>query len=944
MFLMAQTGYIRGTVTEDETGEPLFGVTVALQGTGTGTITDFDGKFEIELEPGTYNLQISYISYETINITDVVVENGEVALFDNIAMSSSVEQLEEVVVTADVIRSSEAALMTIKRKSANLIDGISSAKFKQIGDSDAADAVKRVTGVSVEGGKYVYVRGLGDRYTKTLLNNAEIPSLDPDRNSLQIDIFPTNLLNNMVVYKTAVAELPADFAGGLVNIETKDFPDEKILDISVGIGYNPDMHFNNQNLAHDGSSTDWLGFDNGVRSLPEGANQSQIPSPVSGDSDEEVGRFVREFSPTLSADRQSVLPDFSLGFSAGNQITLKNSNKLGYIFSGTYKNSKVYYSQMEFGEYQNSVPSEVYELQDATTQNGELSEQNILLGGLAGIAYKTKKSKYKVNLLYLQNGVSRSAKFDIFNNSDALGQSGYDAFSDNVEYEERGITNLLLNGEHFSEDGYWSIDWRLATTLSKMEDPDIRKTAFTDVAGNQLRFVGGAGGNPNRIWRFLDEVNYVAKVDFTKKHQLFARDAKLKFGLAQLFKERDYNILSYNLAFFGSQPTWTGDASEVLTDETLYPNGTLYYISGNNEPNPNQYNSTASNTAVYVSSEFNPTKRLKAIIGLRAENYVQRHTGRDVEFANLGTGNNLDNEIVLDALDLFPSGNFIYSIRENMNIRASAFRSIARPSFKEMSFAQIIDPITNRIFNGGLFKYPDWDGNLSETRINNIDLRWEYFLPKNQLISLSAFYKTFDDPIELVRIPAAQTSNEFQIRNVGDGLLYGLELELRKNLEFLWRKMANLSFSANLTVVESEINMTELEFNSRQIFIKDGENLSRTRDMGGQAPYILNVGLIYNTEDNKFDCGLYYNVNGPTLTVVGGGVFPDVYSEPFHSLKFSLNKSFGPNGRTSVSLNVSNILNDLREEFYTSFRAQDQIFSRFNPGTSISVGLKYSVL
>lgn len=944
MFLMAQTGYIRGTVTEDETGEPLFGVTVALQGTGTGTITDFDGKFEIELEPGTYNLQISYISYETINITDVVVENGEVALFDNIAMSSSVEQLEEVVVTADVIRSSEAALMTIKRKSANLIDGISSAKFKQIGDSDAADAVKRVTGVSVEGGKYVYVRGLGDRYTKTLLNNAEIPSLDPDRNSLQIDIFPTNLLNNMVVYKTAVAELPADFAGGLVNIETKDFPDEKILDISVGIGYNPDMHFNNQNLAHDGSSTDWLGFDNGVRSLPEGANQSQIPSPVSGDSDEEVGRFVREFSPTLSADRQSVLPDFSLGFSAGNQITLKNSNKLGYIFSGTYKNSKVYYSQMEFGEYQNSVPSEVYELQDATTQNGELSEQNILLGGLAGIAYKTKKSKYKVNLLYLQNGVSRSAKFDIFNNSDALGQSGYDAFSDNVEYEERGITNLLLNGEHFSEDGYWSIDWRLATTLSKMEDPDIRKTAFTDVAGNQLRFVGGAGGNPSRIWRFLDEVNYVAKVDFTKKHQLFARDAKLKFGLAQLFKERDYNILSYNLAFFGSQPTWTGDASEVLTDETLYPNGTLYYISGNNEPNPNQYNSTASNTAVYVSSEFNPTKRLKAIIGLRAENYVQRHTGRDVEFANLGTGNNLDNEIVLDALDLFPSGNFIYSIRENMNIRASAFRSIARPSFKEMSFAQIIDPITNRIFNGGLFKYPDWDGNLSETRINNIDLRWEYFLPKNQLISLSAFYKTFDDPIELVRIPAAQTSNEFQIRNVGDGLLYGLELELRKNLEFLWRKMANLSFSANLTVVESEINMTELEFNSRQIFIKDGENLSRTRDMGGQAPYILNVGLIYNTEDNKFDCGLYYNVNGPTLTVVGGGVFPDVYSEPFHSLKFSLNKSFGPNGRTSVSLNVSNILNDLREEFYTSFRAQDQIFSRFNPGTSISVGLKYSVL
>ena len=940
----SQSGLIRGTVIEDESGEPLFGVTVAITGTGTGSITDFDGKFEIKVDPGVYNLSISYISFETINITDVKVTEGKVALFDNIRMSSSVEQLDEIVVTAEVIRSSEAALMTIKKKSTNLIDGISSAKFKKIGDSDAADAVKRVTGVSVEGGKYVFVRGLGDRYTKTMLNGMDIPGLDPDRNSLQIDIFPTNLLNNMVVYKTALAELPADFSGGLVNIETVDFPDEKILDVSVGIGYNPQMHFNEDNLSYANSSTDWLGLDDGMRALPNGADREVIPSPVSGNTDADVGNFLRSFNPNLAAQRETAIPNYSLGLTYGDQKTLKNNNKIGYILSTSYRSSRIYFDQTEFGEYQLSVPSDVYELVDATTQVGQLSNETFLLGGLAGIAYKTKKSKYKINLLHLQNGESKAAKFDIDNNSAALGQSGYLAFSDNLEYSERSLTNLLISGEHYNDDGSWSMDWKISPTLSNLTDPDIRKTAYTNVAGNRLTFVGGAGGNPSRIWRFLDETNLAARANATRKYDLFGADAKLKFGLSHVYKERDYRILSYNLQYFGLQPEWTGDANEVLAEENLYPEGTLYYTSGNNTPNPNEYNSSVQHSAIYLSNEFQLFKRLNSIIGLRAENYVQRHTGRDVSFANFGEGNNLANDKVLDALDLFPSGNFIYSINDKQNLRLSYARTIARPSFKELSFAQIIDPITNRIFNGGLFEYPNWNGNLTETRINNFDLRWEYFQPRNQLLSLSIFYKTFADPIELVRIPAAQTSNEFQVRNVGDGELIGAELEIRKNLSFISSALEKFSLGGNLTLVQSVIEMTELEFNSRKIFEKDGQKLENTRNMGGQAPYIVNASLTYDHPEKGLNMGFYYNVKGETLTVVGGGAFPDVYSEPFHSLRFSFNKGFGPDQRTSLSINVANILNDLREEFYTGFRAQDQIFSRFNPGTTISVGLKYSVL
>ena len=215
---MAQDGIIRGRVIEDATGESMIGVSCLIKGTTIGAVTDFDGNFDIKIAAGTYDLQVSFVSFETITISGVEVKEGEVALFNNIRLKESVQELGEVVITAEIIRTSEEALLTVKKRSASLMDGISAASFTKIGDSDASEAIKRVTGVSIEGGKYVYVRGLGDRYTKTVTNGMEIPGLDPDRNSLQIDIFPTNLLQNLIVVKTASAEYPADFTGGLVNI------------------------------------------------------------------------------------------------------------------------------------------------------------------------------------------------------------------------------------------------------------------------------------------------------------------------------------------------------------------------------------------------------------------------------------------------------------------------------------------------------------------------------------------------------------------------------------------------------------------------------------------------------------------------------------------------------------------------------------------------------
>jgi outer membrane receptor protein involved in Fe transport len=508
------------------------------------------------------------------------------------------------------------------------------------------------------------------------------------------------------------------------------------------------------------------------------------------------------------------------------------------------------------------------------------------------------------------------------------------------------MSNILLSGKHYNTDGTWNVDWRASATKSSLDDPDIRKTAFTitPTTGDSL-FVAGAAGNPTRIWRALDEINVQGKLDITREHMLFGRTAKLKFGGSYTYKERDYVILSYDNQFFGAQPDFGGDPNRVLSEENLYPNGTVYFTSANNDPNPNEYNSNVNSSAMYISSEFMASNRLKAIIGVRAENFVQRHTGRDSEYANSETGdvgNNLDNEKVLDALDFFPSINFIYEIKDNQNFRVAYSRTIARPSFKEMSFAQIIDPVTNRIFNGGLFEYADWDGNLTETRINNVDLRWELFMERAQLISLSAFYKDFDKPIELVRIPAAQTTNEFQPRNVGRSQIIGGEFEFRKSLDFISESIEKFSIYGNFTYVQSSLKMQETEYRSRKGFEKEGEEIKETRNMQGQAPYIVNAGLAYNDMAIGMDVGLFYNVKGRTLTVVGGGLFPDVYSEPFHSLNFNFIKTIGKSQRASITLSVDNILNDKREEFFTAFNAADQIYFAYSPGITFGIGFSYN--
>lgn len=945
--LTAQQGTIRGTVYDDATGEYLPGVTIFLEGTTLGTLTDLDGKFNLSVNPGTYDLRVSFISYETLVIKEIRVKSGEVSLFDNLRLKETTFELTEVVIMAQGVRNTENALLSIKRKSANVIDGISSSGFRKIGDSDAASSMKRVTGVSVEGGKYVYVRGLGDRYTKTILNGMDVPGLDPDRNTIQMDIFPTNVIDNIIVHKSFTADLPADFTGGIIDISIKDFPEEKTGNISFNFGYNPSYHFRDDYLTYTGGKTDFLGFDDGTREIPA-TTDIPIFSEVVGDPDGEKAQRYKEilgsFNPDMAAFEKMSFMDFGIGASLGNQMA-REKVTYGYNVAISYKNSTEFYKDAEFGRYGLSADPSVYEMEVREFQKGDYGASNVLLSGMAGFAVKTQNSKYRINILHLQNGESKAGIFDYIGSDQG---SNFDAFQHNLDYSQRSMSNLLLSGKHSITSKDIEIEWKLSPTLSKMDDPDIRFTRYVVSEGDFV--IGTESGFPERIWRDLEEFNAAGLVHLSKGFQVLQRDAKLMLGAAYTYRERDFAIRSYALNI--RNVPLTGDPDELFLPENLWPmdgnvnNGTTYeapFVP----VNPNQFNSNTRNTAGYVSFDFSPVKKLKTILGVRMENYVQYYTGQD----QLGY-NVLDNEKVLDNIDFFPSLNLIYALNQKQNLRFTWSRTIARPSFKELSYAEIYDPISGRTFIGGLFRDADdvagieyWDGNLVSTDIQNFDLRWEVYPSEGQNISLSGFYKSFDNPIEMVQY--ATLAGAFQPRNVGDGQVLGAELEFRLGMKLLTRKLENFSLVANMTWTRSSIELSNTEYESRVLNARTGQTVDDYRDMAGQAPFIVNAGLTYDGGEkgfwNGFEAGLFYNVQGKTLQYVGMVDRPDIYSKPFHSLNLNMNKTIGEEKRFQVGFKIDNILNADKESVYESYGAEDQYFTRLSQGTTFNFRISYSL-
>ncbi len=911
VFAINGQNIITGKVVDATNNEPLALVNVVVTDLKTGTSTDFDGIFYLKLPDGKYKLEFKTMGYEPVE--KIIEVKGGKSLHIVVEMHEAKQVLNEVVIKSVKRKNTERSVLALQKKSLSIVDGLSAQTFRTSGVGNLASAVKKIVGVSVQSGKYVYVRGLGDRYTKTILNKIDIPGLDPDRNTIQMDLFPTSILQNILVYKTFTADLPADFTGGVVNMTTKDFPANRQTSFSVGIGVNPEMNFNNDFLTFKGSKTDFLALDDGTYDVPISLNE-QIPYTF--DNNPKLTEITKKFDPQLAPLQKQSLPNYNFSFYTGNRFDIGNKgNSLGYITSFSYKTTYKFYENLINNTYEKYPDKDTYQLESTMNQTGSLGVTNIILNALGGITYKTKKSKYKFNILHIRNGEKDAGLFwqDVHGSDFVVFKKSY------LAYTQRNITNLLFNGIHFQPEKKYKIDWKLSYTHSGIYDKDVRSTPYR-FDNNQYTIL--QNNQPRRIWRNLTENNYVAKIDFKKK---LKNKNRLLAGLSSTYKIRDYGIYQYQLGLKGNIPL-TGNANELLETNNVWTPDTnqgTYILNQSVYNQSNLFNAKQINLGGYISAVYNINSKLKTVMGIRLEKYMLLYTGQNI-MGDL----KFDNDEVLNKLDFFPSVNLTYKLSDRTNLRFSYARTTARPSFKEASIAEIYDPLSNSTFIGNIFLKPSY--------IQNLDFRYEYYGKKTDMFAVNPFYKHFKDPIELALYASAP--NNYTPRNLGNANVYGIELEVRKQLDFVSNKLKNFKINLNASYINSQMEMYDEEYKLRLNTARTGETVSKTRALQGQAPYLINAGLVYDNKKMGLTSTLSYNTQGETLERVGGGA-PDIYSKPFNSLNFNLIKKVGK--KSNISLGIKNILNDKQELFYKNYKAKPEIFSSKIPG--IAFNLKYTM-
>lgn len=936
--VQAQKGTVAGKVLEAESGFEVIGGNVLVVGQeGVGTVTDLDGTYQLDLDPGVYTLEFSYIGFASQQITDIEVKAGALTSLD-VQLGEDVAQLEEVVVTAKAFKNTETALLTIQKKAPVVLDGISSAQISKSGDNDVASAVRRVTGVTVEGGKYVYVRGLGDRYSKTSMNGAEIPGLDPNRNTVQMDIFPTNLIDNIVVYKTFSPDLPADFAGGYVDIATKDFPEQFTFSASGSLGYNTLATFNSDNyITYTGGATDFLGFDDGTRAVPQSVlDADDIPSYTQGNTDPKLAQDLEDLTSAF-ANNWDVISDspflnHRLSLSLGNQVEL-GGKPLGFIAAGSYSRN--------FSAYQNGVDA-IYKLtESAATANALntevfLNEQKgrdeVLWGAMLAASLKLAPTQ-KVGFTIMRNQ-SATTSLSVYEGVKFQDDPEDIYFTNTWRFLERSLSTFQLRGKHiFAEANNFEINWLASYSLSTQDQPDLRYFTQRLRPAGFYQIKPSSDRVPNRFYRDMDQSSFDGKVNVIVPFSQWAGlSSQLKVGGGYVARNRTFledRYIFQNQVFSvpnGDVFGYFEPENLIQANESGYANDGLgVYLVDNFDPK-NNYEAQQNVAAAYAMLELPLTSQLRAIFGARMETTI-------IRFRTFDTQNTLINfplldgeQNLIDVVDILPGINLNYEISDAMKLRLAYSRTLARPTFRELA------PITTFDADNGVNTVGNPD--LQRTLIDNIDLRWENFFANGEMISLSAFYKNFTNPIERTFNTEAQNI-ELTWDNVENAFLYGAEIEVRKNFGFITEALEAVSLVANFSYI---VSRTDIEQGEYELILAGDPDAEPFRQMFGQAPYVANALLSFNAPSGKTQANLSYNVVGPRISLVTKGATPEYFQQPIPFLNFNISQDLGEDW--TVKLSANNLLNAKYSET-VSFKDTEEIVREYGLGINFSLGLSY---
>ncbi|WP_430901014.1 MULTISPECIES: TonB-dependent receptor domain-containing protein [unclassified Paraflavitalea] len=909
---LAQTGKISGRIL-DEKNQPVAGATVKIVGLSGGVTSSNDGYFTININAGKkYNLEITAVGYEKKTIEDVEVVKGGVNEL-SITLSFSKSNLSTVTVTAqrsNARRETAASIISFQKNTNTVASVISAETIRRSPDRNTGEVLKRTPGASIQEGRFIVVRGLADRYNQAMLNGILLTSTEPDRKTFSFDLIPASMIDNIVINKAFVPEYPGEWAGGLIQVNTKDIPSANFFNVQLGTG------FNTQTIGKDfyrdkPGKYDWLGIDDGTRALPSSYTTKSEFDLLTSAEKTAIGKQMRNaWAP------EKISAPFNAAFQMNGGFTSKWFGKtVGGSIGISYNKSNRF---LKLDNRSNSLASGIfstnYDFQD------DRFSQNITVGALASFAVQLNSF----------NKISAKAIINTNTTNSVTNRSGIDYTRDELlrgtelSFKQNTFFTTQLAGDH-SLSKSLKLKWYGAFNILDGYIPDQRRILYskstigTDpyklVISNSLSQQSGS-----RIYQDLSDYIYTAGGDLSESFELFGQKQTVKAGYMLQIKDRLYdaklfaNYLPSDNANLRLQPATT------VFDSTNFGNGTgtlfgFDAIKGRNF----RYLANTILNAGFLQFDNQFGSKLRVVWGGRFEHYDQlvgsvktwdpRHTHTVVQ-------------------DFLPGLNATYKVNPKTNIRVSGSQTVIRPELRELSFLNIYDFELNASVQG--------NPNLKRTKVTNFDLRYELYPRSGEVFSAGAFYKYFANPIEQIFNEGSGGASTFSYQNPEKANTFGLELELRKKLDKLGSAFKNFTVQANGAYIYSRI--------------KD-QGFKVDRPLQGQSPYLVNVGLLYDVEKAGLNITLLYNRIGERIYLVGdlsaGAGSPDIYEAPRDLIDFQVAKKVWKK-KGEFRLNISDILNQT-QYFYQNAdsntryeKGKDAVrFSR-KFGTGVNLSFNYS--
>jgi TonB-dependent receptor len=879
IIVSAQKGTVKGNIIDKATNETLIGATVMIEKTNIGAVTDIDGNYFLTTEVGTYNLVVSYVGFQAQTIKDVRIERDAV-LELNIELTTEQSVLKEVVVTSVIKKQSIGSLVNLQQRSPSFVTGIVSEDMRRSPDRTTADVLKRVSGTAIQDNKFVVIRGLADRYNTALINGLALPSTEPDRKAFAFDIFPSGLLDNLIIYKTATPDLPGEFAGGVISLNTKEIPEEGFTTFSIGTSYNSQTTGKEFQYGDKGK-LDWLGIDDGTRALPSTFpafledNQEAFAYSKSVPNDWNINT-TRAMRPAQS---------YQLSFARNRDIF---GRRFGSIAALSYTNTP----RIQFNERNdfNVDKSQLF------GYNDKINKENTAIGALLNFAYYINPlNKIQFNNTFTntadQQFVSRVGEQIEQTRSDL----GYGFFFANTSL----LSNQLI-GEHALKEGKMKIKWGLSHNDIDRNIPSYRRMLYNRLSDEPesqfVAFIPPGSPSPNYAGRFYgkqNEKNYVASLDITLPYQWKSLRNNLKVGGLIETKDRAFSArnLGYSRSSNVSQEILTLPMQEIFKAENITP-GLIKLREATDRSD--SYDAGSFLAAGYGMIEQQLTSKLKLVGGVRIESYNQHLNSFKIKSSV---------PVIVDTtfLDILPSANLTYALNEKSNLRFSISRTVARPNFREIAPFAFFDFLLDAAIVG--------EPSLTRTKILNLDAKYELFPGLNQSIAISAFYKHFDAPIEQIyNNSQGAGTRTFLFQNATAAKNLGAELEFRfKGNTFMksWKQAENFTLFSNLAYIYSEVDQSALPG-------------AIVRGLQGQSPYIINVGLTYFEPNSGFGSTLMANRIGRRIWAVGQDQYKHTFEAPRTVLDWQVTKRLFKKGE--IKLNISDILN----QYQVFYQDQDE--------------------